>query len=263
MSRSSVGIFGVGAIGGSIGLRVRGEGRYVIGADSNDAALEEALALGAIDARASVEEIPGAVDCYVIAAHVGPTLREIERLRSAPVLATLIIDVASVKVPVAKAADGLPAFVATHPMAGTERSGVRAARADLFNDRPWAYVPSGDAALDQRATGFIDSVGGVPFAISAEEHDRAVALSSHLPQLLASCYAQLIASGEPVARELCGPVARELLRISGMSFNMWHDILEANAGNVERPLRDLIGKLELAANALAGDDIENLRSLFG
>jgi prephenate dehydrogenase len=105
-------------------------------------------------------------------------------------------------------------------------------------------------------------MGGVPFAVSAEEHDRAVALSSHVPQVVASCYAQLIASSSSPARELCGPVARELLRISGMSFEMWGDILQANAGNIEGPLRTLNSGLDQVAGALAREEMENLRNLL-
>jgi prephenate dehydrogenase len=264
LNSGSVGIFGVGAVGGSIGLRARHAGLYVLGADSDEAALHEALALGAIDAPAGLEEISGAVDTYVIAVHLGPTLREIERLANNSLDGpSLIIDVSSVKVPVARDAGGLRNFIATHPIAGTELRGVRAARADLFVDRTWAYVPSGDAPLDARACGFIDSMGAVPFAISAEEHDRAVALSSHVPQLVASCYARILASSDSATRQLCGPVARELLRIAGMSFEMWRDLLQANAANIDRPLRALSSELEQVAGALAENDMESLRALFG
>ena len=101
-------------------------------------------------------------DECVIAAHLEPTLLELERLaRASEPTPALVLDVASVKVPVVSAARGLHNFVATHPMAGTERSGAGAARAELFAGCAWAYVPSGDARLDARAREFIRSVGGV------------------------------------------------------------------------------------------------------
>jgi prephenate dehydrogenase len=264
LNRGTVGILGVGAIGGSIGLRARCDGRYVVGADSNDAALEDALAAGAIDARATADEIARTVETYVIAAHLNPTLLEIERLaKSSSAMPSLIVDVASLKEPVARAAAALPNFVATHPMAGTERSGVSAARADLFEGRIWAYVPSGDSQLDRRARDFIESTGAVPFGISAEDHDRAVALTSHVPQLVASCYAQLLRPSDATVERLCGPVARELLRISGMSFEMWRAVLQANTANVEPQLRKLVGALQEAADALARGDVGSLAPLFG
>jgi len=242
---ATVGIFGVGAIGGSIGLRARKNGARVIGADCDSTALESAREVGAIDDIARADELPTIVDVLVLAAHLQPTLDEIERLKSiGGSMPSLVIDGSSVKAPVVHAASGLKNFVATHPMAGTERSGPTAARADLFDGRTWAYVPSGDDALDERARTFIESMGAVPFAISAEDHDRAVAMTSHVPQIVAWCYAKLLRDQGADAEKLCGPVARELLRISGMSSTMWQDILRANAANIEPQLRELIRKLD-------------------
>ena len=242
---ATVGIFGVGAIGGSIALRARQNGARVIGADGDPAALDAAREVGAIDDTATSEQLGKMVDVLVLSPHLKPTLKEIERLKNASgTQASLIIDGASVKTPVVRAASGLRNFVATHPMAGTERSGVRAARADLFEGRTWAYVPSGDDKLDARARTFIESMGAVPFAISAEEHDRAVAITSHVPQIIAWCYAKLLRDQGANAEKLCGPVARELLRISGMSAAMWRDILSANAANIQPQLHALIRELD-------------------
>lgn len=173
------------------------------------------------------------------------------------------MDVASVKVPIVSAARGLHNFVATHPMAGTELSGVAAASAELFAGCAWAYVPSGDEKLDARARAFIDSMGGVAIAMAAEEHDCAVAISSHVPQIVASCYASLLRADEGAAKRLCGPVARELLRISTMSFAMWRDTLSANAANIGPELRRLAAQLDVAADAMARDDVDSLAALFG
>jgi prephenate dehydrogenase len=249
-----VGIVGVGAIGGSIGLRARRNGARVLGFDREPAALQNARDLGAIDESVPVADLRR-TDVLVIAAHLEATLAEIARLRDeggAP--PKLIVDVASVKTPVVRAAGGLPNFVATHPMAGTERSGVAAARADLFDDRPWAYVPSGDAELDERARRFIVSLGGVPVGMSAQEHDRIVAITSHVPQAVAYCYARLLREGDAGAERLCGPVARELLRIAAMSPAMWRPIFAANATNVERELRRLAAELSAAADELSRED---------
>ncbi len=264
MSKNTLGILGVGAIGGSIGLRARRNGAYVVGADSDPAALENARNFGAIDATATTEELIRTADEYVIAAHLEPTLLELERLAGAcKPMPALIMDVASVKAPVVSAAKGLQNFVATHPMAGTELSGVAAASAELFAGCAWAYVPSGDEKLDARARAFIGSMGGVAIAMSAEEHDRAVAISSHVPQIVACCYASLLRADKGAAKRVCGPVARELLRISAMSFAMWRDTLSANAANIGPELRRLAAQLEVAADAMARDDVDSLAALFG
>jgi prephenate dehydrogenase len=246
-----LGILGVGVIGGSIGLRARGNGVHVVGADSDPVALDTARNVGAIDAVVEPEMLSRLADIVVIAAHLEPTLREIARLANEPSGPALLLDVASVKVPVAGAAKALSNFVATHPMAGSERSGPSAARPDLFEGCSWAYVPTGDRELDARACRFIESLGGIPVAMTAEEHDRLVALTSHLPQVLALCYARMLRAAGENAEQLCGPVARELLRISGMSAAMWGDILQANAHNIEPELRRLSRELDAAADALA------------
>jgi len=245
VSPAVVGIFGVGAIGGSIGLRARRNGARVVGADRDSAALASARVLGAIDDIATVEQLAHGVEVLVLAAHLQPTLDQLERLKGASgSMPALIVDVAAVKAPVVRAGSGLRNFVATHPLAGTEKSGPRAARADIFDGRTWAYAPTGDEALDARAQAFIESMGAVPFAISAEEHDCVVAMTSHLPQIVAWCYAKLLRAQGDDVEKLCGPVARELLRISSMDSSMWGDILSANSANIEPQLRKLVRELD-------------------
>lgn len=251
MTPKVLGIFGVGLIGGSIALRARRNGLEVLGYDSDSAAVEQARAAGAIDTIVTRDELSERADVLVIAAHLGATLGEVQRLRErGDAVCALVLDVASVKTPVVVAARGLKNFVATHPMAGSERSGVSSARSDLFEGRPWAYVPAGDAPLDRRACDFIVSLGGSPVAMTAEEHDRIVAITSHVPQVVAYCYTRLLQE-ENGAEQLCGPVARELLRIASMDPVMWREILSANATNVESDLRRLAEELELAADELA------------
>lgn len=251
MIPKSLGIIGVGTIGGSIGLRARRNGIYVAGYDIDSSALEEARNAGAIDAGADRDEVVRHAEVLVLAAHLGPTLCEIESLRAqTEAMPALIVDVASVKAPVVAVARGLEHFVATHPMAGSERSGVSAARADLFEGRPWAYVPTGDSQLDARASDFIVSMGGLSVAMSADEHDRVVAITSHVPQMVAYCYAKVLHE-ERDAERLCGPVARELLRIAKIRPAMWRDIFAANSANIERDLRRLCAELQAAADDLA------------
>jgi prephenate dehydrogenase len=249
-----VGILGLGLIGGSIGLRARGNGSRVIGADTNPAALDGARSAGAIDAAVAPHQLWERAHIVVIATHLDATLRELQSLRGAKqAQQELVIDVASVKVPVVEAASSMKNFVATHPMAGSERSGVSAARADLFTDAPWAYVPSGDDNLDARAREFIAWCGGVPLAMEGEEHDRVVALTSHLPQAVASCYAALLRDAKTDTPRLYGPVARELMRIAGMNSAMWRDVFAANAHNVAPLLRRLGSELNAAAESLDYD----------
>jgi prephenate dehydrogenase len=203
---------------------------------------------------ATREDIGERADVIVIAAHINGTLAELERLRfSPPRKARLVIDVSSVKDPVVAAARGVKNFVATHPMAGRERSGPTAATRDVFEGRTWLYVPTGDRELDWRAVEFIGVFGAIPFEVDAREHDRIVAATSHLPQIIATLFARNLAH-HPQAAKLeayMGPTAKELLRLSRSSDAMWHDILENNRENIAEQLHALARALNEAADDLS------------
>jgi prephenate dehydrogenase len=236
-----VGIVGTGLIGGSIGLRARELGFATIGYDPSDAAARAALAAGVIDEYVARGELLARADIVAIAAPVDGTIGEIAALReSPPIRASLVLDVASVKAPIVHAARGLANFVATHPMAGSEASGASAARADLFDGRNWLYVPPGNATVESKAQTFIESMGATPVAVDAQEHDRIVALTSHVPQLIAFAFARRVRDLGPAAEPMYGPVARELLRIGKSNPGVWDSILKANGANVSAELRLLL-----------------------
>jgi prephenate dehydrogenase len=244
----TIGIIGTGMIGGSIGIRARELGWSVLGFDRDPEAAQEARVRGAIDQIATHDDIVQHADVIVIAAHISGTLAEIEHLRSTPPRkARLIIDISSVKAPIVAAASGLRNFVATHPMAGRERSGPAAATRDVFEGKTWLYVPSGDRDLDWRAVEFIGAFGAIPVEADAVQHDRIVALTSHLPQVVATLFASRLS--DDVAAFM-GPTAKELQRLSRSSDAMWRDILEANRENICAELRSLAKALDDTATAL-------------
>jgi len=254
---TTLGVIGTGLIGGSIGMRARQLGWRVIGYDADTRAAEEAVACGAIDEAVPRERILQQADVVVIAAHVNATIVELDAMRSqAPRAAKLVIDVASVKAPVVRAARGVRNFVATHPMAGRERSGPSAATSDLFAGKTWLYVPSGDRELDWRAVEFIGAFGATPVEVEAQEHDRTVAFTSHLPQVFATLFARR-AEQRAGLDTYMGPVARELMRLSHSSPAMWREILDANRANIIIELRALSTSL-----ARAADDLENARNMY-
>lgn len=250
----TLGIIGTGMIGGSIGIRARELGWRVIGFDANAEAAQEARVRGAIEAIATREDIDERADVIVIAAHIAGTIAEIERLRfTQPHEARLIIDVSSVKAPIVQAARGLTNFVGTHPMAGRERSGPAAAARDVFEGKTWLYIPTGDRELDWRAVEFIGAFGAIPVEADAVEHDRIVAVTSHLPQIFATLFAARLSRPEVQLDAFMGPTAKELLRLSRSSMHMWRDILSANRENIGVELRALARDLEEAAAALESE----------
>ena len=228
-----VGVIGTGLIGASIGLAARERGWDSLGCDRDPAAATGALRNGAIDRIAERDEIYAAADVVIIAAHVSGTLEEIISLRRRALREDqLIIDVASVKEPIARAADGIATFVPTHPMAGGERRGPDAARSNLFEGRIWCFVPTADELRSAQARVFVEALGATSLAVEAREHDAIVALTSHLPQFIAYAFTQCVserASSDPaLVDSLCGPAARELLRLGRSSPQMWDEIFAAN-----------------------------------
>lgn len=199
-----------------------------------------------------------------IAAHLEGTLRELHALAALrPARPYLIFDVASVKQCVADAAVGIANLVASHPMAGGEKAGPENASTTLFRGRTWAYVPTENARAIEALRAFVLSLGATPLAIGAPEHDRAVALTSHLPQLMATCFsARLRESGTAHADALLGPAGSELRRLGASKFCMWRDILGANAPNLGTELREFAAAMERAAAWIEAEDFAAFEERF-
>lgn len=137
-------------------------------------------------------------------------------------------------------------------MAGRETSGPAGARADLFIDRPWILTPTPDVHPRRVALvqALVEACGGVLTTMTAEQHDRAVALTSHTPQLLASLMAGLIARAPANDIALSGQGLRDLTRIAGSNPELWDDILSANATEVEQVLEAFSDRLDAVRTAL-------------
>ncbi len=140
-----------------------------------------------------------------------------------------------------------------HPMAGSERSGPAAASARLFQGRPWVVCPSPSTAANVKAavTRLAADCGAEPVELSPQDHDRTVALVSHLPQLTASALAaQLVGHDDSVAAT-AGPGLRDTTRIAASAPQLWSEVLADNAAEVAPLLAALAGELDQAAQALA------------
>ena len=122
-------------------------------------------------------------------------------------------------------------------MAGKESRGVQESEADLFRGRP--YVLTG---RDQNLESWIERIGARLVILDPEEHDRLVALTSHLPQLLSTALASVIRS-EPNAPRVAGPAATEMTRLAQSPYEIWRDIFSTNAGSIDAALRLFIQKL--------------------
>jgi prephenate dehydrogenase len=162
----------------------------------------------------------------------------------------LVMDVASVKQAIYAALPEVsPRFVGTHPMAGRERGGAVSARSDLFTARPWVMC-EGDDLARQKIRAFILSLGAIAIDMSAREHDEAVAVVSHVPQLVASLTAARLEGATPEALTLAGAGLRDVTRIAASDPALWVQIVSANSESLVGHLKSLKGDLESVIAAL-------------
>ena len=229
-------IVGLGLIGGSLGMRLQRRGWAV---DYIDPAVDEGAARSAgaaADSLAAPEQIrPGSL--VVLASPVDAAIALL------PVIdrSLVVTSVCSVMAPLQNAAGeaGLQ-FLAGHPFAGSERSGLAAAREDLFEGRPW-FLSSGRA--EPRIEGMISDAGGVIHRIDADEHDRQLAFTSHLPQLISTALAALIARKgiDPV---FLGSGLASVLRLAGSSHSVWEPVLRSNEERIDAAWQELAEEVQ-------------------
>ena len=272
MRGQRLGIAGVGLIGGSIALCARTAGALVIGYDIDPDALQRARARGALDDIApGLESLAAQCETLVIAAPVDATLATLQALAElardgSRTLPSLVIDVASVKVPFVPIAMQLASFVGTHPMAGREIGGIDAADPRLFAQATWAFTPHPVLERDERVRAFISAMGAVPMPIDPVDHDAIVALTSHLPQALAVVLGSQLAAAvhaDPRVLALCGPGMRSMLRLARSPEMVWGPIAGANARPLAAAMRACANLLATAADRLDQADISLLMSYFG
>jgi prephenate dehydrogenase len=245
-------IVGTGLIGTSVALALRDSGAELLLADHDAAALRMAVELGAGSALPEEGQPAGLAVLAVPPAAVAGTLQEAQKRG----LARFYTDVGSVKAgPLAEAAElgcDLTCFVAGHPLAGRERSGPAAARADLFLGRPWALCPTEESAPEAVAavTALVRACGAEPLTVDAVEHDRAVALVSHAPHVVAAAMAARLDAAPDVALGLAGQGVRDVTRIAAGDPRLWIGILTANAEPVAEVLDAVATDLAIAAALL-------------
>ena len=250
-------IVGVGLLGASLALALRRTGLAdtVVGIDRDAAALERALERGIID---SIGDAPGPTDLLVVALPVPFIAQTVRKWANH---AKLIVDVGSVKSPVLEElADDVPThYVPCHPMSGAESSGVDAAQEGLFAGNAVALTPieSTMASSIAKAQELWSKVSGSVHVMTPSEHDEIVAVTSHLPHLLAYTFALQV---EPKHLPVTGNGFKDFTRIARSHPELWRSILWANRGPLLRELKRYQANLTQASDALSGADDASLAS---
>lgn len=251
VSMKDVLVVGTGLIGTSVALALKAQGVGVYVRDSDPVSVKIASSLGA----GSMEEPPKKVDLAVVAVPPALVADVLVRLQAEDV-ARHYTDVASVKArpqqdAIALACDNAR-YVGGHPMAGSERSGPLAARADLFDGCNWVLTPTSETDTDtlNAALQLVAACGAVPVLMEAAAHDRAVGLVSHAPHLVASLVASLLEPADERMVSLAGSGVRDLTRIAAADPGLWVDILDANALVVADLLEEMSEGLDDAVMGL-------------
>ncbi len=259
---SRVGIVGFGLIGGSIALAIKRRWpSSVVMAVDDKAVTETALKTRAADVAGEDLAIVADADLVVLAAPVLQNIAILERLSRLLRGQTLVTDVGGTKRRIVAAAQQLPAvpFIGGHPMAGAARSGLSAARAELFDAHPWIVTPSPeDAGWLARLDAFITGLGAVPHIMSADLHDRLVGAVSHLPQVTASALMHVVGrlAGD-TGLELAGPGLVDTTRLAASPAEIWRDIAATNDDTLRDALDALIRTLTELRDGLGnGEHIE-------
>ncbi|HEX5733110.1 MAG TPA: prephenate dehydrogenase/arogenate dehydrogenase family protein [Blastocatellia bacterium] len=271
-----IAIVGLGLIGGSFALAARRAGiaRKITGFDTSDA-VEYALAHNLID---EVEESfydgkESKADLVYLATPVRAILDFLQERSRQFKPGAIVTDAGSTKREIFIAARRWLTkevhFIGGHPMAGSHRTGIEWASADLFLNAPYAVVTDGEGDLTDpnysvALDAFLDvvrAIGSRPVLTTPARHDRLVARVSHSPQLLSTALAVAVAKkGE--GRELSGTGFAEMTRLAGSSWSVWEDICRTNADEISSALDEVILEIESIRDSLAEGNFSTLARAF-
>lgn len=261
---STVSVVGVGLIGGSFALAIRRLGftGRILGV-SSPSTLSRALDLGVIDQGCVLEDAVARSDLVYMAQPVTRIVDQLEQVSQLAPAHALVTDAGSTKRQIVGRARelfrGRADFVGGHPMAGKEGRGVAVAEAGLFRDALYALVPAGDSLPETPVVtmfrGWLDAMGCRQRVMTAAEHDRTVAWTSHMPQLVSTALAATL--GERLKRagdlEVAGDGLRDMTRLAASPHGVWSAILETNADAVDEALRSFVQEVEELRAALPSD----------
>jgi prephenate dehydrogenase len=251
----TIGVVGLGLIGGSIGLALRDSDRSVVGYDPDPANAKLAKDRMCVDELQSLEDVAQA-DVVFVAAPPSHVVEVLGKLRDAKRPETILTDCASVKRPVAAWAEetGEKRFVPGHPMAGHEKSGPGFASPWMFRHARWVLspLPTTDSKAVSSVEKLVKEMGAVPVRIPPDRHDRHVAIVSHLPHAIAGALVAMADSLED--EEVSGGSWRDLTRVGGVDPGLWSQIFLGNRVELSQVLSDMSRQLSKLSEDLARED---------
>ena len=264
LREATIGIFGLGLMGGSLALALKGHCARLIGFDSDSSTLELALSKKIVEQaeRSSVKPLPR-VDVLILATPVSTILDVIRQLPSLLPHPCIILDVGSTKAEILEAMGTLPMCfdpIGGHPICGREKLGLENADRNLYQDARFVITPL--ERTTQRAKSaaiqIISAIGAHRIEMSAADHDRILASTSHLPFLIASALA--LATPREFST-LTGPGFRSTSRLAGTPSHMMMGILKSNRENILTAIKNFrmsLGEMEAVLQNETYSDLEQI-----
>jgi prephenate dehydrogenase len=266
----TVGVVGLGLMGGSLALGLAGKCRHRIGLDSDPTVDKAALNRGAVDELARhLPDLAAESDLIVLAAPVRTILallKELSEIHPTEGRPRVVLDIGSTKSDIVRAMEGLGAGyepMGGHPICGREVQGISFADAGLYRGAPFVLTPISSTTPRAHAVcrRLAEVLGAHPLELTAAEHDTLVASTSHLPHLVAVALAQT-ARRLPSAAALVGPGFRDTSRLAASNLDMMTDILLTNRTHVLEALEVYIRRLEALAQRVREGDEARLKVLL-
>ena len=259
MRLGTLAIVGVGLIGGSIGkaAKQRGLVERIVGVEPNPKSALWAVENGVLDAVAA--EVPAEADLIALCVPSDLVAQWVITLADHP---ATIFDVGSVKSPIINELELThtppPRFVPCHPISGSEKSGPQAADGDLFDGCTVVLTPLANtaSAAQQACASFWEALGASLVSMTADEHDAALAVTSHLPHLLAFAFMEQVTDQH---LPLTGGGFRDFSRIAAANPDLWWRIMQLNQDALSQALEDYSNNLRALADAIeSGDESQGL-----
>ncbi len=266
----TVAIVGVGLIGGSLGMALKGRrlAQRVIGIGRNPERLDKAVALGAIDVGVTdlTRGVAGA-DVVVLCTTVGHIVETLPGVLEAVRRGAVVTDVGSTKGAIARRAAGSPLFVGGHPMAGSEQAGVESATPLLFEEATWAVTPTEetDPGALRTVERLAREVGATTLTLSPEAHDAMLAVTSHLPHVLASALMRQAAAAQRVhaqTQRLTAGSFADATRVAASPPEIWRDVCLTNREALLAALHGFRAELDALEEAVGAGDAARIEAFF-
>jgi len=265
LKHSTVGIFGLGLMGGSLAMRLKGQCARLIGFDSHLPTLELALSKNIIDhAESDSATCLPQVDLLILATPVPAIINILQQLPSLMPNPCIIMDLGSTKTDILHSMNDLPApfdVIGGHPICGKEKLGLENADANLYQNAPFVITPLArtTSRAKSAAKQIISVIGANLIEMTAEDHDRILASTSHLPFLVASTLSR---STPHDFAPLIGPGFRSTSRLAGTPSHMMMGILKSNRENVLNAIQSFRYSLIELESALQDENYSQLELLL-